>query len=147
MSNVGIRNISVIVAVGIGFFYLYSYLVGYAAAIAAPDWFVPFMRESPMIGLALFSLVTTVPAIAIAASVAGFVLSKLVATRYFVFGMLAVFVTMLVATLTVDYGRGFFGDLRINAFPSQGYDLPMFLAIWFFLPLATLFFGRRTSRD
>ena len=147
MSDVRVRDVSVIAAVGIGFYYLHSYLVGYAAAIAAPDWFVPFMRENPVIGLALFSLVTTVPATAIAASAAGFALSRLVATRHFVFGLLAVLVAILVATLAVDYGHGFFGNLRINAFPSQGYDLPMFLAIWFFLPLAALLFGRRTKTD
>ena len=145
--DIKVRDIAVIVAVGIGFYYLHSYLVGYAAAIAAPDWFVPFMRENQIIGLAILSLMTTVPATAIAASVAGFALSKLVTTRHFVFGLLAVLVAILVATLAVDYGHGFFGNLRINAFPSHGYDLPIFLAIWFFLPLAALLFGRRIRQD
>ena len=141
------RDIAIVAAVGIGFYYIQSYLVGYAAAIAAPDWFVPFMRENQVLGLAILSLMTTVPATAIAACVAGFVLSKLVTTRHFVFGLIAVFVAILAATLAVDYGHGFFGNLRMNALPSHVYDLPVFLAVWFFLPLAAVLFGRRIRQD
>ena len=147
MADIKARDIAVVAAVGVGFYFIHSYLVGFAAAIAAPDWFVPFMRENQIIGLAIFSLMTTVPAAAIAASIAGFTLSKLVTTRHFVFGLFAVLVAIFVATLANDFGHGFFGNLRINALPSHGYDLPMFVAIWFFLPFAALLFGRKKGQD
>ena len=147
MSDFRARYIIVIAAVGVGFYYLHSYLVGYAAAIAAPNWFIPFMQENQVLGLAVFSLMTTVPATAIAACVAGYVLSKLVTERQFASGLLAVVVAILWATLTVDYGHGFLGNLRINALPTQGFDLPMFVAIWFFLPLAALLFGRKLRQE
>lgn len=147
MKELKVRDIAVVAVIGVGFYFLHSYLVGYAAAIAAPDWFVPFMRENQILGLAIFSLMTTVPATAIAAGVAGFTLSRLVPAPHFLLGLLAVFIAVLVATLAVDYGHGFFGNILITAFPSHGYDLPMFLAFWLFLPSAALLFGRRIRKD
>ena len=116
--------------------------MGVGAAIAAPEWFVPFMRENPIIGQNLLSLVTTVPAAAIGAIVMGFGLARVLKGQYFLFGLLAVCVMVVLHTLVVDFGRGFLGGLRMHALPHY-LAIPMFFAQWLFLPLATLFFGRR----
>lgn len=146
MEQIRIREIAVIVLGGFAFYYLHSNLVGIAAEIAAPDWFVPFMREHQVIGLVLFALVTTIPAAAIGAGIAGFVLSRFVDARYFLTGLLTVCVAILAATVFVDYGFGFLGDLRRNALPSHWVDVPIIVALWLFLPLAMLFFGNRKER-
>ena len=146
MERFGARNVAVIFVGGLAFYYLYSNLVGIAAAIAAPEWFIPFMQEHQVLGLVIFALVTTVPAAAIGAGVSGFVLSRFVKGKYFLTGVLTVCVAVLVATITVDYGFGFLGDLRRNALPSTWLDVPMIVALWLFLPLATFYFGRRRER-
>lgn len=140
------REVAVVILGGLAFYYLYSNLVGFAAAIAVPDWFVPFMRENQSIGLILFALVTTVPAAAVGAGLAGFVLSRFVDARYFVTGLLVVGVAVLAATVSVDHGFGFLDALRRTALPSDWIDVPMIIALWFFLPLTMLFFGGRKNR-
>ncbi|MEO0852948.1 MAG: hypothetical protein AAFY15_05525 [Cyanobacteria bacterium J06648_11] len=136
------RNAAVVIVAGILYYYIYSNLVGMGAAIAAPEWFIPFMREHRILGLNLFSLATTVPAAAIGATIMGFGLSRILKGQYFFFGLLAVCVMVVFSTLVVDYGRGFWGGLRMTALPHH-LAIPMFFAQWLFLPLATMFFGRR----
>ena len=141
-----IRELAVIVLGGFAFYYLHSNLVGLAAALAAPDWFLPFVRENQDIGLVLFALVTTIPAAAIGAGISGFVLSRFVDARYFLTGLLIVCVAILAATVSVDHGFGFLGDVRRNALPSRWMDVPMMVALWLFLPLAMVFFGNCKER-
>ena len=136
------RGAAVVIVAGILYYYIYSNLVGMGAAIAAPEWLVPFMREHRVLGLNLFSLATTVPAAAIAAMIMGFGLSRILKKQYFFFGLLTVCVMVAFSTLVMDYGRGFWGGLRMNALPHH-LAIPMFFAQWLFLPLATVFFGRR----
>ena len=147
MKHYRARDVAVIVLGGIAFYYLHVNLVGIAAAIAAPDWFVPFMHQNQTIGLILFALVTTVPATALAAGIIGFVLSRIVDARYFVIGLLAVCAAVLFGAFTVDYGFGFLGDLRRTVLPSHWIDVPMILALWLFLPLTMLFFGSRKEQE
>jgi len=146
MERIRIRDVAVVVLGGFAFYYLHSNLVGLAAAIAAPDWFVPFMREHQGMGPVLFALVTTIPAVAVGAGIAGFILSRLIDARYFLMGLLTVCVATLAATVSADYDFGFLGDLRRNALPSHWTDVPMVVALWLFLPLAMLFFGNRKER-
>lgn len=49
MPAMKVRDIAIVAAVGIGFYCMRSYLIGYAAAIAAPNWLVPFMRENQVL--------------------------------------------------------------------------------------------------
>jgi hypothetical protein len=140
------RNAAVVIVAGIIYFYLYSKLVGIGAAIAAPRWFVPFMQEHQVLGLILMSLATTVPAAAISAALMGYGLARLLDGKYFLLGLLTVCVMVVFSSLIVDYGLGFWGGLRMNALPPYSFALPMFFALWLFLPLATMFFGRRKDR-
>lgn len=139
------RSAAVVIIAGILYYHVFSNLVGIGAAIAAPDWFVPFMREHPVLGLNVMSLATTVPAAAIGAILMGYGLARIFEGHYFLFGLLIVCVMVVFSALIVDYGRGFWGDLRINAL-SHRLAVPMFFAVWLFLPLATMFFGRRKGR-
>lgn len=140
------RNAAVVIGAGIIYYFLYSNLVGIAAAIAAPTWFVPFMQEHNVLGLILLSLMTTVPAVAISATLMGYVLARLLTSKYFLHGFLTVCVMDLLSTLMVDYGNGFWGDLRMSVLPPHIIYVPMFFALWLFLPLATVIFGRRRER-
>ncbi|MEO1543506.1 MAG: hypothetical protein AAFR75_05735 [Pseudomonadota bacterium] len=142
MSSSAKRNAAVVIVAGILYYYIYSNLVGMGAAIAAPEWFIPFLREHRILGLNLFSLATTVPAAAMGATIMGFGLSRILKGQYFFFGLLTVCVMVVFSTLVVDYGRGFWGGLLMNALPHH-LAIPMFFALWLFLPLATMFFGRR----
>lgn len=145
MSNTISKRIAVIAVAGVVYYFLYTNLVGIAAAIAAPRWFVPFMQEHQVLGLTLMSLVTTVPAAAISAAVVGYALARFLTGRYFLYGFLAVCVMVLLMTLMADYGHGFWGDLHKSFFPPYVFAVPMFVALWLFLPLAAVYFGRRND--
>ncbi|MEO1034294.1 MAG: hypothetical protein AAFX44_01925 [Pseudomonadota bacterium] len=146
MSDNVMKRTAVIVVAGVVYYFLYTNLVGIGAAIAAPRWFVPFMQEYQVLGLTLMSLMTTVPAAAISAALVGYGLARILDGKYFLFGFLTVCVMVVFSTLIVDYGLGFWGGLRMNVLPPYSFAIPMFFALWLFLPLATMFFGRRKDR-
>lgn len=146
MNDNVMKRTAVIAVAGIVYYFLYTNLVGIAAAIAAPRWFVSFMQEHQVLGLILMSLVTTVPAAAISAAIVGYALARFLSGRYLLFGFLAVCVMVLLMTVMADYGHGFWGDFHMNLFPRYIFAVPMFLALWLFLPLATYYFGRRKER-
>ncbi|MEL6171909.1 MAG: hypothetical protein AAFR02_07830 [Pseudomonadota bacterium] len=145
MPSITKRDAAVVTVAGILYYYIYSNLVGMGAAIVAPEWFAPFIREHRILGLNVFSLATTVPAAAIGATIMGLGLARILKRQYFFFGLLTVCVMVVFSTLVVDYGRGFWGGLRMNALPHY-LAIPMFFAQWLFLPLATMFFGHRMDR-
>ena len=138
-------NTVVVIVAGIPYYYVFSNLVVIGAAIAAPDWFVPFMQEHQVLGLNLMTLATTVPLVAVGAAIMAYGLAKIFDGKYFVYGLLIVGVMIVFATLVTDYGLGFWRGLRMNALPHPT-AIPMFFAVWLFLPLAMLFFGRRKDR-
>ena len=138
-------NTVVVIVAGILYYYVFSNLVGIGAAIAAPDWFVPFMQEHQVLGLNLMTLATTVPLVAVGAAIMAYGLATIFDGKYFVYGLLIVGVMIVFATLVTDYGLGFWRGLRMSALPHPT-AIPMFFAVWLFLPLAMLFFGRRKDR-
>ncbi len=140
------RSAAVVIGAGIIYYFLYSNLVGIAAAIGAPSWFVPFMQEHNVLGFIFLSLVTTVPAVAISAALVGYVLARLLTSKYFLQGFLTVCVMVLLSSLMFDYGPGFWSDLRVSVLPPHIMHVPMYFALWLFLPLATVFFGGRKER-
>ena len=146
MSDNVLKSTAVIVVAGVAYYFLYTNLVGIGAAIAAPQWFVPFMQEHQVLGLILMSLVTTVPAAAISAALMGYAIARFLTGKYFLCGFLTVCVMVVLMTLMADYGHGFWGDLHENLIPRYFFAVPMFVALWLFLPLATVYFGRRNER-
>ena len=145
MQGHALKNTAVAIAAGIVYYYVVSNLVGTAAAIAAPNWFIPFMQQHQVLGLVLMSLVTTVPAVALSATLIGYGLARLLDRQYFLLGLLTVCVMVVFSTLNVNYGRGFWGGLRMNALPPELYAITIVLAHWLFLTIATQIFGKRRT--
>jgi hypothetical protein len=140
-------NAAIVIVAGVAYYFLHTNLVGIAAAIAAPRWFVPFMQEHQVLGLVLFSLVTTVPAVAISAALTGYVLARFAPDKYFLYGLLSVCIVELILILQSASVHGFWGALHYYSLPLNAIRVPMFIAFWSFLPLATMYFGRRKQRD
>ena len=145
-SNNSLRNhTAIITAAGVIYYFLFTRLVGIGAAIAAPSWFVPFMRDHQSLGLALMSLVTHIPAIAISAAIVGYAIGRLLPGKHFCFGILAVCVTVLFSALLAIDGIGFWATLRNSVIPRYLFTVPTVVALWLFLPLAAYLFGRKRS--
>ena len=138
---------AIVIAAGVIYYFLFTRLVGFGAAIAAPSWFVPFLREHPSLGLLLMSLVTYLPAVALGAAIVGFAIARLLPGRHFFFGVLTVCVTVLFSALVAPDGIGFWVQLRDSVIPRYLFFAPTILALWIFLPLAAHLFGRTRNRD
>ena len=141
------RVLAAIFFAGVAFFYIDTFLVGFAAAVAAPNWVADLMAKYPRLGLALWDVVTVVPATIISSLMVGLVLAKLIDRFYFVAGLFAVVIALLLVTLTVPTDQGPLVELRNNALPHFWFQAPMALTVWLSLPLATLFFGHRERRS
>ena len=139
----GVRTLAAIVLAGIVFFYVDSYLVGFAAAVAYPDWFAKFVASYPRLGFAIWDTVLIVP-ITVAVSIAiGAVLAKAISRRYFVSGLAAILVAIVVATSTATTDQTWLLTLRNHALPLYIFQAPLFLAIWLALPFSVYYFGNR----
>jgi hypothetical protein len=138
-----IRDITLVALIGVGFFYVSSFLVGFAAAIAFPDWYKPFSYEYPALSIALFSIVTIVPAIILASVIGALVMVKVVSRSYVMYGVLAVAIAVLWAAQFVPLMGGYFEALGAIVLPAHPADLPRWLVFWCSLPLAAAYFGRR----
>ena len=142
-----LNRTALVIVAGVIYYFLFTRLVGFAAAIAAPSWFVPFLREHPSMGLLLMSLVTHLPAVALGAAIVGYVIARLLPDRHFFFGVLTVCVTVLFSALVAADGIGFWVQLRDSVIPRYLFFVPTTLALWIFLPLAAHVFGRNRNRN
>lgn len=141
------RNSVGFLLVAVGYYFAYTNLVGIAAAIAFPDWYVSFANDNKTLSLVLFSLVTTVPAAAVAALFAGFVMTKIFAQNHLWYGVSIVICVTAYSVFATGIGGGLVDKLGLLVVPSSVIQLPMLLAWWLFLPLAALYFSRREVDD
>ena len=137
---------AVVIVAGVIYYFLFTQLVGLGAAIAAPSWFVPFLREHQSVGLLFMSLVTHLPAIALGAAMVGYAMARLLPDRHFFFGVLTVCVMVLFSAIVAPDGIGFWVQLRDSVIPRYLFSVPTILALWLFLPLAAHLFGRNRNR-
>lgn len=142
------KDLVLIAAIGVAYYFVYTNVVGIAAAIAFPEWYVPFAQENKALSLVLFSMVTTVPAAALAAVLAGFSIAKLVSGHRIWWGVAIVIGITLYSVLTLNLNGGFFESLTVFILPSSVIDVPMIIAWWTFLPLSiALFIWRSQKRN
>ena len=139
------KDVVLIAAIGVAYYFLYTNLVGVAAAIAFPEWYVPFAQENKALSLVLFSMVTTVPAAALAAVLAGFSIAKLVSDHRIWWGVGIVIGITIYSVLTLNMNGGFLASLSTFVLPSSVIDVPMFIAWWTFLPLSIALFVWRSK--
>ena len=135
------RNSVAFLLVAVGYYFVYTNLVGIAAAIAFPDWYVEFAYNNKTLSLVLFSLVTTVPAAAVAAVFAGFVMTKIITQHHLWYGVLIVVCVTVYSVLTTNIGGGVAETLSAFVVPSSVIQVLMILAWWLFLPLAAFYFS------
>ncbi len=139
----GIRTIAAVLVAGIVFFYVDSYLVGFAAAIAFPSWYAEFAASYSRLSFAIWDMVTIVP-ITVAVSVAvGALLARAIDRRYFVSGLAAVLVAVVFASLIASTDQSWLAAFRNHALPTYSFQIPLYLAIWLSLPLSVQHFGVR----
>jgi len=139
------RDIVLIAIIGTAYYFVYTNLVGVAAAIAFPEWYVPFAQQNKVLSLVLFSMATTVPAAALAAVLAGFLVVKLTSDHRIWWGVLIVMGVTLFSSLTSELNDSFLESLSIFVLPSSVIDIPMLLAWWTFLPLSVALFLWRSE--
>ena len=141
------RNGVAFLVVAVGYYFVHTNLVGIAAAIAFPDWYIPFANDYKKLSLVLFSLVTTVPAAAFAALLAGFVMMKLITRHHLLYGISIVVSVTIYMALTTNIDAGLADKIALFVVPSSVIEAPMMLAWWLFLPLAAWYFSRRLVID
>ena len=141
------RNSLAFLLVAVGYYFVYTNLVGIAAAIAFPEWYVSFASNNKALSSVLFSLVTTVPAAAVAALFAGFVMTKIITRHHLWYGISIIICVTAYSVFTTSIGGGLIDKLAIFVVPSNVNQVPMILAWWLFLPLAVLYFSRRGADD
>ncbi len=139
------RNSVAFLLIAVGYYFVYTNLVGIAAAIAFPDWYVEFANNNKRLSLVLFSLVTTVPAAAVAAVFAGFVMTKIITKHHLWYGVLTIVCATAYAVFTTSIGGGLAEALNAFVVPSSVIHVPIILAWWLFLPLAAFYFSRRST--
>ena len=141
------RNGVAFLLVAVGYYVVYTNLVGVAAAIAFPDWYVAFANNNKTLSLVLFSLVTTVPAAAVAAVFAGFVVTKIITRHHLRYGVSIIVCVTAYSVFTTSIDGGLVEKLSAFVVPSSLIQVPMILAWWLFLPLAAFYFSRGKTED
>jgi len=142
------KDFLLIAIIGTAYCFLDTNLVGIAAAIAMPEWFVSFAQENKALSLVLFTMVTTVPAAAFAAAVAGFSIVKMMSSHRVWWGVSVVVCVSLFSALATDLDGGFMNYLELMLLPSSTANIPMMIAWWTFLPLSVaLFVWRAKSKS
>ena len=139
------KDFALIAVIGSAYYFLYTSLVGMAAAIAFPEWYVPFAQENKALSLILFSMVTTVPAAALAAILAGYSIVKLVSGHRVWWGIAIVIGITLYSALSLDLNGNFIKSLAALILPSSVIDVPMLIAWWTFLPMSIGLFVWRSA--
>ena len=137
------RDFLLIAIIGTAYYFLYAILVGIAAAFGFPEWYVPFAQENNVLSLILLNMITTVPAAALAAVLAGFSIVKLTSDHHIWWGIAIVICNTLFFTLPLDLDGGFFNSLL----PPSMIEIPMFVAWYTFLPLSVALFVRRSRAN
>ena len=138
------RDFLAIAIIGTAYYFLHTNLVGIAAAVAFPDWFVPFAQENKVLSLILFAMITTVPAAALAAVLAGLSIVKLTSDHRIWWGIAIVICITLFSAQRLDLNGSFFNSLTALMLPSSVIDIPMLIAWWTFLPLSVALFVWRS---
>lgn len=139
------KDLILIAAIGIAYDFLYTNFVGIAAAIAFPEWYIPFAQENGVLSLVLFSMVTTVPAAALAAVLAGFSIAKLISDNRIWWGIAVVICMSLYSAVATELDGGFINYMKLLLVPSSVINVPMFIAWWTFLPLSIALFVWRSE--
>ena len=140
-----IRRLAAGSAIGVTFFVVLTYVIGFPETLSYPDWFVRFADEDMILSEFFGSLISFVPTIMIAALVLGYFLAKSIGKSHFSIGCLAVGVAVFLGILKATPELGLLRATRITVAPSSWIDIPVYLALYFALPLASSFFGRRAS--
>ncbi len=141
-----VRTWLTVFIIGVVFYFVDSYLVGFAASIAFPSWYSGFAARYSQLSLAIWDTVTIVPVTVAVSVAAGAVLAKLLERRFFFSGLAAISVAMLLAIALASPGSDdLLATIRNHALPAGWFQVPVFLALWLSLPLAAHYFGRRTG--
>lgn len=140
-----IRAPLAIILAGFAFFYVETFLVGFAAALAYPTWYAEFVARHSELGFALWNLLTVVPVVVVSALLVGAALGRFVERYFFVSGLAAVIVAIAYATIQAVPDLGLLTALRNHLLPVYWFLAPSYLAIWLALPLATMFFGAKAG--
>lgn len=106
------KNFLIVTVIGIAYYFVHVNLVGIAAAVAMPDWYIPFARENKALSLILFAMVTTVPAAALAAVVAGFSITKFVSDHRVWWCVSVVICITIYSVMTAPLDGGFLDSLK-----------------------------------
>ena len=132
---------------GLGFFYVDTFLVGYASALSFPTWYAEFVVKHSGLGFLIWDLVTNLPVTVVSALLVGMVLGRVLERFYFLSGLATMAVAIAFATLTAETDLTMLTTLRNTVFPVYWYQTPSYLALWLSLPLATQFFGNRANAE
>lgn len=137
------RSIVVGIAFGVTLYYLLSNVLGFAAALAFPSWYVPFALENKIASLVIWSLVTSVPLIVIVSVALGWALSRLVTGHFVAVGLIAVFFSMFVSFAGSASDLGIVLSLWVAFIPNHWIGVPTYVAMYCSLPAAAWYLGRR----
>ena len=140
-----IRRLAAGLAVGVTFFVVLTYVLGFPETLSYPDWFVRYADDDMIVSEFLWSLISFVPTIMIVAFVLGYFLAKFIGKSHFSIGCLAVGVALFLGILKATPELGLLRATRITVAPNSWIDIPAYLALYLALPLASFFFGRRAS--
>ena len=140
-----IRRIAAGSGVGVTFFLVLTYVIGFPETLSYPDWFVKFAAEDMIVSEFLWNLSTFVPAIIVVAFVLGYVLAKLIEGSYFSIGCLAVGVAISLGILQAAPELGLLRATRITVAPTTWIDIPTYLALYLTLPYVSSVIGRRVN--
>lgn len=142
------KDLALTTVIGAAYYFLYINLVGIAAAIAFPEEYARFAREHMTLSLIIFYMVTTVPAAALAAILAGYSVVRLVSNHRIWWAVAIVVGATLYSAYQFGMNGRFVPSLTAFVLPSSVVDVPMVIAWWMFLPLSVaLFAWRYAARD
>ena len=131
--------------VGVTFYLVLTYAIGFPETLSYPDWFVEFAADDMIVSEFLWSLSSFVPAIIIVALILGYVLGRLIEENHFSIGCLAVGIAVLLGILQSAPELGLLRATRITVAPTSWIDIPAYLALYVTLPLASSVIGRRAN--
>lgn len=140
------HNMILVVIVGVAYYLIHTKLVGFAAAIAYPDWYKSFAQQNMALSLILFSLVTTVPAAAVAALIAGTAIVRLTTSHRVLWAVLIVIGVTAYSAYRMNLGGSFGASLKATLIPINITHVPGLIAWWTFLPLSIAVFAYRSNR-
>jgi hypothetical protein len=139
------RNFVAGTVCGIAFFFALVYSVRVVSAVTYPDWVLSIAAENSNLAFALWSLVTSVPLVVMISLILGFALSRSIRSHYFAVACLAVAVTLMLGVIGSSGDLGFVPAIRHTLLPTRWLDLPLHVAIYIALPIASLLIGRRSN--